>query len=148
MLSLLNKNQWRAQSMSLSISFESASSAVCYAEEAVPRVLRRGCAAPDIHIIRAEVSRNLRAKRNAYAASIDDPTPALAKYARKCLQERGNLTEIASAWGCTKMSVMEALRMFPEETIPPPMPLPVAAPVLLLLTERSTWSFQCEPICA
>lgn len=124
--------------MSLAISFESASSAVCYAEEAVPRALRRGCAAPDIMLLRIRINRSIRAKRIRYAQSIDDPTPALAKYARKCLQEGGNITDILTTWGCTRQTVHEALRAFPEE----PEQISAPRPVLLLLTEVSSWSME------
>lgn len=120
--------------MSFAISFESASSAVCYAEEAVPRALKRG-PLPDIRLLRLRINQNLRAKRHAYAQSIDDPTPSLAKYARKCLGVGGNITDIAVSWGCHRNAVLEALRAFPEE----PEPI-VPHPVLLLLTEVSSWS--------
>lgn len=106
--------------MSLGISFESASSAIAYAEDAIPRFLRHGsvCLTRDMDALRRRMQRRRR-------ESLPDTGPSLqlARYALKMERDGRSHDWIASMWGCGPLAVAQSLAMWPEgkeqETLEP-----------------------------
>lgn len=97
--------------MSLGISFESASSAIAYAEDAIPRFLRTGSVSftRDSAALRRRIQRRMR-------ESLPDvgPSLALARYALRMEREGHTHAQIARLWGCCEDSVVSALATWPE----------------------------------
>lgn len=96
--------------MSLDISFESACSAIAYAEDAIPRFLRTG----SVSFTRDADALRRRVKRRMLESLPDvGPSPQLARYALKMEREGQSHRETAIRWGCALDTVLSALAMFP-----------------------------------
>jgi hypothetical protein len=98
--------------VSRAIAFESAASAVYYAEDAIARALRDGNAfiPRDSGPLRRRLA---RAKR----ASLPEqgPCEALARYAERMLEEGRSMDYIRGTWGCDVDSIKRALELWPSK---------------------------------